>query len=165
MNFLFILNTFYPNVGGVENATLEICKRLQRKSHKVYVLTTDKSNFVTNNGKLLKHETLNGIKIYRIRKKFRFFGMPFKALYLTKRFQINYVYITDFWGSIALFLKKIFRIPFVYVLNGYNPLCPRGVLLHERICEGFGLLKCLQKCRKFSLRFLLTLNINQCEKF
>lgn len=161
MNFLFILNTFYPNIGGVENATLEICKRLKRESHNVYVLTTDVSNFFPNNEKLAFFEEVEGIQIFRVQFPLRFFSMPLKALLMAKKYQINYVYITDYWGVVALLLKRVFRIPFTYVLNGYNPLCPKGILVHEEICEGFGLIKCIKNCRQFSIRYILTLLITR----
>ena len=161
MNFLFILNTFYPNIGGVENATYEICKRLKERGHEIFVLTTTKVNVRPNNQDLPFFEKIDGIRIYRIRHALRFFDIPWKALYLARKYQIDYVYITDFWGGVALFLKKIFRIPFVYVLNGYNPICPRGTLFHEQACQGFEVWKCLEQCHKFSFRFLFTLIITR----
>ncbi len=156
MNFLFILNTFYPNIGGVENATLEICKRLKKRGHKVYVLTTAKSNYYPTNEKLAHFQELEELQIFRVRPSFRFIGMPLKALYLVKKFKIDYIYITDFWGFAALLLKKAFRIPFVYILNGYNPICPRGTLYHESLCQGFEIDKCFKRCRQFSFRFFLS---------
>jgi len=161
MNFLFILNTFYPNIGGVENATLEICKRLKKRGHKVYVLTTSKSNFYPNNEKLAPVEEIDGIQIFRVRSSLRTIGMPLKALYLATKFKIDYNYVTDFWGFTALFLKKTFRIPFVYILNGYNPICPRGTLNHEGLCRGFEFVKCFKQCRRFSLRFFCSLFITR----
>lgn len=157
MNFLFILNTFLPNVGGVENATFEICKILLKKSHKVYVLTTSKSNFHPQNAKLTRSEDMDGVQIFRVRYATRLLSIPLKTLYLAKKFRINYVYVTDFRGVTALFLKKLLRIPYVYVLNGYNPICPRGILFHTQPCLGFELAKCIRKCQNMSFRFLFTL--------
>ncbi|MFX1296120.1 MAG: glycosyltransferase family 4 protein, partial [Promethearchaeota archaeon] len=82
-------------------------------------------------------------------------------IYLAKKYQIDYIYITDFWGVIAFFLKKIFRIPYVYVLNGYNPICPRGILFHKRLCEGFGVMKCLKNCHVFSPKFFFSFIITR----
>jgi glycosyltransferase involved in cell wall biosynthesis len=161
MNFLFILNTFYPNIGGVENATFEICKRLKERSHNVYVLTTDKTNYSPHNEKLPFWEEINGIQIFRVRFGLRILGIPLKAIYLAKKFKINYIYITDFWGFSALLLKRMFRIPFVYVLNGFNPICPQGTLFSTELCRGFELVKCFKKCHQFSLRFLFTLFITR----
>jgi glycosyltransferase involved in cell wall biosynthesis len=155
MNFLFILPTFYPNIGGVETATLEICRQLQKKSHKVYVLTTNRSNYFPNNKRLKIFENYEGIPIYRTRSAIRYLGIPLKAFYLIKKFRINQLYITDFSGFISIFFKKIYRIPFTYVLNGYNPICPKGTLLRGEICQGFEVTKCLKYCHKFSLRFFL----------
>lgn len=161
MNFLFILNTFYPNIGGVENATFEICKRLKKRGHNVYVLTTTKTNFYPNNKKLTYSEKIDGIQIVRVQYFLRIIDIPLRALYLAKKFQIDYVFITDFWGFIAIFLKKMFRIPFVYVLNGYNPICPRGILFHTQICRGFEVIKCIKQCRQFSVRFIITVIITR----
>ncbi len=161
MNFLFILNTFYPNIGGVENATFEICKRLKERSHNVFVLTTDKSNYLPNNKQLVGYERKEKIDIYRVRFAFRLFALPLKALYLVKRYRIDYCYVTDFWGGIALILNKIYRIKFVYVLNGYNSICPSGLLYHDQLCQGFEVVKCLKKCHKFSVRFFLTFFITR----
>jgi glycosyltransferase involved in cell wall biosynthesis len=155
MNFLFILPTFYPNIGGVETATLEICRQLQKRSHKVYVLTINRSNFLPNNKRLKIFENYEGIPIYRTRSAIRYLGIPLKAFYLIRKFQINQLYITDFFGFIAFFFKKVYRIPFTYALNGYNPICPTGTLLRDEICQGFEVTKCLKYCHKFSLRFFL----------
>ncbi|HUX99286.1 MAG TPA: glycosyltransferase family 4 protein [Candidatus Deferrimicrobium sp.] len=161
MNFLFILNTFYPNIGGVENATFEICKRLRKRSHNVYVLTTTKSNFFPQQKELLDFEIIDEIQIFRVRYSLRMFGFPLGAIMLVKKLRINYIYITDFWGSIALFCKRVFRIPFVYILNGYNPICPTGMLFHDQLCNGFEIMKCIKNCHQFSLRFLLTLSFTR----
>ncbi len=161
MNFLFILNTFYPNIGGVETATFEICKKLRQRSHQIYVLTTNKSNFLPKAKPLAKYEKIDGIHIYRVRYAFRIFGVFLKAIFLAKKFKINFAYITDYWGGAALFLKRAYHIPFVYVLNGYNPICPTGTLYHHEKCHGFGVLKCLKNCRKLSVRFIISLLITR----
>ncbi|MDD1776906.1 MAG: glycosyltransferase family 4 protein [Candidatus Helarchaeota archaeon] len=155
MNFLFILPTFYPNIGGVETATLEICRQLQKRSHKVYVLTTNKSNYFPTNKRLNASENYKGIPIYRTRSAIRYLGIPLKAFFLIRKFRINQLYITDFSGFIAIFFKKVYRIPFTYALNGYNPICPKGTLLRSEKCQGFEVTKCLKYCHKFSLRFFL----------
>jgi len=156
MNFLFILTTFYPNIGGVETATLEICRQLKKRSHNVCVLTTNKSNYFPNNKRLKASENFEDIPIYRTRSAIRYLGIPLKAFYLIRKFRINQLYITDFLGFIAIFFKKVYRIPFAYVLNGYNPICPKGTLLRGEICQGFEVSRCLKYCHKISLRFFLT---------
>ncbi|MHA1130422.1 MAG: glycosyltransferase family 4 protein [Candidatus Helarchaeota archaeon] len=161
MNFLFILNTFYPNVGGVENATFEICRRLKEKGHNIYVLTTNRVNFKLSRKKLADHEKCDGIHIYRVPYSFRILGLFLKGVFLTRKLQINYICVTDYWGSIALFLKIAFRIPFVYILNGYNPICPTGLLHHQVKCQGFGVLRCLHHCHKLSIRFIISFLIAQ----
>ena len=161
MNFLFILNTFYPNIGGVESATLGICKELIKGSHNIYILTTNKTNFYPNKKKLALYENFDGIHIHRVRNALRVFLFPLKTLYLAKKYQIDYVIITDFLGFGALFLKRIYQIPFVYLLNGYNPICPTGILHHQQICQGFELIKCFKYCRKLSIRFIFSLIITR----
>ncbi|MHA1265786.1 MAG: glycosyltransferase family 4 protein [Candidatus Helarchaeota archaeon] len=165
MNFLFIVNTFYPNIGGVERATFDLCKQLVRQGHQVSVLTLKRSNFYSEGGEgkesLKNYEEIAGINIYRVSEGFRIYLMFLKALYLAIKRKINYIYVTDFWGIIALILKRIFHIPFVYVLNGYNPICPKGTLYHTRQCEGFAFQKCLKKCKQFSIRFLLAFLITK----
>lgn len=157
MNFLFILTTFYPNVGGVETASLEICKRLVAKAHQVHVITTNKANFSPNAQKLSRFEKKDGINIYRTPYIFRWAGLFLKTLLLIKKCRIDYLYVTDLWGAIALFMKKVFHIPFVYVLNGYNPICPSGLMDPAKECHGFRLVRCWRSCRKLSLRFLISI--------
>jgi len=161
MSFLFILNTFYPNIGGVEQATLEICKQLKKRLYNIYILTTNKSNYYPNNKHLRSFENFEGIPIYRVKYTFRFITIPLKAFYLIKKFKINRLYISDFLGFVAIFFKKLYHIPFVYVLNGYNPICPTGILFHTEICQGFEIIKCLKYCQKFSVRFILAFIITR----
>lgn len=66
MKILFFLEYYYPNVGGIEKLFKELAEALVVKGHEVMVLT---NKFDTS---LKSEETINGVKIKRLKLKNRF---------------------------------------------------------------------------------------------
>ncbi len=126
MKVLFILENFYPHIGGVETLFKSLAESLVHRGHEVTVLT---NNFT---GKLSKTDNINGVEIRRLpffnRYLFTFFavfpclkyarkadlihttsynaGVPafFAALLARKRVIITF---HEVWG------KLWFRLPFM----------------------------------------------------
>ena len=73
MRLLFILENYYPNIGGVETLFKSLCENLVKKGFTVTVLTNRFSD------DLLKEEVINGVQIIRL---------PFKNRYLFTFFSV-----------------------------------------------------------------------------
>ena len=61
MKIAQICPRYFPDIGGVETHVKEISERLVKAGHDVEVITTDPT------GKLKKRETINGVKVTRLR--------------------------------------------------------------------------------------------------
>ncbi len=81
MKILFVLENYYPHIGGVEIIFKNLCERLAKKGHEVIVLTHRLPN-------TKKEEIINDVKIVRVRCMdsrylFTFASIP-KAISLAK---------------------------------------------------------------------------------
>ncbi|MBC34702.1 MAG: hypothetical protein CL663_01475 [Bacteroidetes bacterium] len=85
MKVLFVLENYYPNIGGVEKLFKTLAESLPPKGYSVSVLTRKSEK------DLPEHEVINGVNIYRIktfnRLFFSLFSIP-KALKLAKEADI-----------------------------------------------------------------------------
>jgi glycosyltransferase involved in cell wall biosynthesis len=66
MNIVYVLELFYPNIGGVEKLFFDLANRNVEAGNKVKVITT------RFNKDLRKYENINGIEIIRLNLKNRF---------------------------------------------------------------------------------------------
>ena len=66
MNILFVVNHFYPYIGGAEKLFFELAVRLVEKGNQVSVVTTQHDN------QLPRSEKVKGISVFRIPCRNRF---------------------------------------------------------------------------------------------
>ncbi|MBI2611883.1 glycosyltransferase family 4 protein [Candidatus Gottesmanbacteria bacterium] len=64
MRILITIEYFYPHIGGVERAFLEISRLLTTRGHKVYILTTQENPSLKT--KFIIKEKINGIEVVRL---------------------------------------------------------------------------------------------------
>ncbi len=129
---------FFPIAkGGAEMFTLNLCKELQRRGHKIHILT--------RNLNLPKEESYKGIQIHRFRNLLPFhikimgFGQYLKSKYLRmlvalfdvtggllslwklqrrNNFHIIHASFIVPLGLIGLLIKKFFKIPLIITVHG-----------------------------------------------
>ncbi|MBI5389958.1 glycosyltransferase family 4 protein [Candidatus Woesearchaeota archaeon] len=94
MKILFVLENYYPHVGGVETLFKQLCEGLVDHGHTVTVLTHQLKG-------ALKKETIHGVRIIRVpcfgsRYLFTFFALP-AVLQLAREAEI--IHTTTFNGA------------------------------------------------------------------
>lgn len=114
MNILFVLENFYPHIGGVETLFKSLCEALAEEGHEVHVLTTRKK------AEHARNETLNGVHIHRVPYNNRYlftFLAAFPASRLAKKADI--IHTTSYNAAIPA--------KFASLLNGK----PSIITFHE----------------------------------
>ncbi|MCF8230126.1 MAG: glycosyltransferase family 4 protein [Bacteroidales bacterium] len=109
MRILFVLEYYYPHIGGVEKLFKMLCEELVENGHDVTVLTN------RYDSKLKKREVLKGVKIRRLsfynRYLFTFFSLPYAVYYAGKA---ELIHTTSYNAAVPAYLaarmrgKKIF---------------------------------------------------------
>ncbi|MBE9492503.1 MAG: glycosyltransferase family 4 protein, partial [Bacteroidetes bacterium] len=91
MKVLFVLELYYPNIGGIEKLFKSLAESLVKKGHEVTVVTT------RFNKQLQKQELLNGVKIHRLNIKNRFI-FSFLGFFFILRFakQADIIHTTSY---------------------------------------------------------------------
>ncbi len=101
MKILFVLEYYYPNIGGVEKLFKNLTENLVKDNHEVMVLT---NRF---NKKLKKKEIINGVKIRRLgfynRYFFTFFSLPWVIFYARK---FDLIHTTSYNAALPAFLAS-----------------------------------------------------------
>ena len=105
MKILFVLENYYPNIGGVETLFKNLVEHLVKEGHQVTVITTRPDDQAP------KKEIKGSLKIYRIpfpnRYFFTFFGI-FPILRHIRQYDI--VHTTSYNAGVpAFFAAKLFR--------------------------------------------------------
>lgn len=104
MQILFVLENYYPNVGGVETLFKGLIEQLAAKGHKIKLITTrlDKS--------LPKIEYLSNITIYRYTYFNRYFFTAFAPLPVIKHAKsADLIHTTSYNAAIPAILGAIIR--------------------------------------------------------
>jgi D-inositol-3-phosphate glycosyltransferase len=105
MKILFVLENYFPHIGGVEVLFRNLCEGLAEKGHRIDVVTHRLKG-------TKKHEIINGVNIHRVscfgsRYIFTFFSVP-KVLKLAKNADL--IHTTTFNGAFPAWLaSKILR--------------------------------------------------------
>ena len=127
MKILFILENYYPHIGGVEIIFQNLCEGLVKLGHNVQIITHQLKG-------TKKQETINGVKINRVsclrsRYLFTFLAIP-RSIKLAKKYDI--VHTTTFNGAFPAWLaskltkkKCLITIHEVW-LNKWNKLTEVG---------------------------------------
>ncbi len=104
MKILFVLEYYYPHMGGVEVLFKNLCEGLNKKGHEVTVLTTRLEETISN-------ENINGVKVIRIKTPkilrryfFTFLAIP-KAIKLGKF--VDLIQTTTYNGAFPAKLSSI----------------------------------------------------------
>jgi D-inositol-3-phosphate glycosyltransferase len=101
MKILFILENYYPHIGGVEIIFQNLCEGLAKLGHDVRIITHRLKN-------TKKYEVLNGVKINRIsclksRYLFTFFAIP-SSIKFAKKYDM--IHTTTFNGAFPAWLAS-----------------------------------------------------------
>jgi len=102
---LFILENYYPNIGGVETLFKNLAEKLKEEGHEIFVLT---HKFKKD---LPSFEVINGVEIKRLpftnRFSFSFLAVPW-VLYYGRRF--HYFHTTSYNAAVPAFIAaKLLR--------------------------------------------------------
>ncbi len=115
MKILFVLENFYPKIGGVETLFFNLAKQLANNGHSITVLT---SGLVKDN---ITEETIEGIRIVRTKWSSRYaftFLSVFKATRLAKSADI--IHTTSYNAAIpARFASWITSKPCIITFHEY----------------------------------------------
>ncbi len=104
MRLLFVLENYYPNIGGVETLFQNLMEALAKKGHNVQLVTHRLKG-------TKKYEVLKGVKIHRIecfqnRYMFSFLAIP-KTLSLAERADI--IHTTTYNGALPAIIAAMTR--------------------------------------------------------
>ncbi len=110
MRILFILEYYYPHIGGVEKLFKILCEELVINGHEVTVLTNRyKSD-------LQKRETINGVTVRRLnfynRYLFTFLSLPYALNYAGK---CEIVHTTSFNAALPAYFAARLRRKKIYI--------------------------------------------------
>jgi len=117
MKILHVVNSFYPNVGGIENAVKQHCEELIKKGHSCEVVCFNK--VPNKDAKLPKEGEIDGIKIHRI----PFFSMKYyhfaPAVFgIVKNYDIVHVHGIGFFSDFLIVTKLLHKKPVVVSTYG-----------------------------------------------
>lgn len=110
MKIGFLINYFYPFLGGAESNCFYLARELVKKGHEVHVFTTNQKG----KQKLKKEETIKGIKVHRSKVWFRYrYYFTFAPGLLSNVFKYNleilHVHSFGFlYHDFIVLLKKLF---------------------------------------------------------
>ena len=102
MKILFILENYYPNIGGVETLFKSLAEQLVKNNHKITILTNQFDS------SLSKNENMDGVQITRVpfknRYLFTFFAW-FKAFKLARHHDL--IHTTSYNAGIPAFISGL----------------------------------------------------------
>ena len=156
MKILFLLNSFYPSIGGVEKTIEDYCKELINLGNSISILTLKRGQISKINlSEISDFEVYDGITIYRTKAGFLGFKLLYKLFTLCLNQKFDVVHTTDFWGFYSIFLKYIFKFKLLHQLHGYQEICPTGLLLFGKTCLNKTAKKCYSNCLVKPHRYLI----------
>jgi len=104
MQILFVLENYYPNVGGVETLFKGLIEQLATKGHKIKLITTRLDKSLPNT------EYLNNITIYRYTYFNRYFFTIFALLPVLKHAKsVDLIHTTSYNAAIPAILGALIR--------------------------------------------------------
>jgi glycosyltransferase involved in cell wall biosynthesis len=156
LKILFLLNSFYPSIGGVEKTIEDYCKELINLGNSISILTLKRGQISQINlSKLPNFEVYDGITIYRTKAGFLGFKLLYKLFALCINHKFDVVHSTDFWGFYSILLKYIFKYKLIHQLHGYQEICPTGLLLFGKKCLTKTARICYSNCMIKPHRYLI----------
>ncbi len=101
MNIVYVLELFYPNIGGVEKLFFNLARKNAEAGNKVKVITTRYSN------QLSRHEYISGIEIIRLDLKNRFLFTFFSYRAISKHIrEADIVHTTSFNAALPAYIAS-----------------------------------------------------------
>ena len=105
MRILFVLENYFPHIGGVEMVFKNLCEGLSKKGHKVIVVT-----HLMKGAKI--YERMNGVDVHRVRcfqsrYIFTFFSIPAVLRFAEES---DIVHTTTFNGAFPAWLGAKIRV-------------------------------------------------------
>jgi len=154
LKILFILNSFYPSIGGVEKVTENYCNELIKMGHEIYLISFRRGQISSMNlNTTPDFEVYNGINLYRVSDRFYGIFMFFKMIKIYKKVKFDLIQFSDFWGVFAIFFKLKYNIPIVHHLHGYQEICPTGLYLCGN-SHKYSIKQCHSYCSQGLLKIL-----------
>ena len=103
MKILFVLEYYYPHVGGIEKLFKDIAEAMVQENHEVLVITNKYNN------ELPKNETINGVRIKRLNLKNRFL-FTFLSLPLVLKYakDFDFIHTTSYNAALPASLAGLF---------------------------------------------------------
>lgn len=117
MRILHVCNHFYPCIGGIERYVEDLCKNLIKLGHESDVVCLDTCAYTHE--KLLKQETYDGIKIFRIPYiSFKIYKPSPGVLSFLKNYDIVHVHSLGFFSDFLALTKCMHKKPLVISTHG-----------------------------------------------
>jgi glycosyltransferase involved in cell wall biosynthesis len=102
VNILFVLEHYYPYIGGVENLFTLLAETLTKQGHKVTVVTTKHSKELCN------FENINGVSVVRLNLKNRFLFTFFGFWGIIKyAWHCDFIHTTSYNAAFPAFLTGL----------------------------------------------------------
>ncbi len=104
MNILFILEYYFPNVGGAEIVFKNLAERLVRKGHSVSIVTCKLPGTE-------RYEEINGVKVYRVKVPQKGDRYWFTLLSLLRAFKVakkcDIIHTTTYTGAVPSYITSM----------------------------------------------------------
>lgn len=102
MKLLFIIDFFYPHVGGVPTLFLNLTKEMVRRGHDVTVLTT-------HSDKTKNHEVHDGIKIHRLGRNRKEFLSKSVSYVLKSKEKYDLIHTSTYSAMIPAYILSVMK--------------------------------------------------------
>lgn len=102
MKILYVLDFFYPHVGGVPTLFYNLAKEMSKRGHSVTVITAHADGTKS-------FEKMDGIKVYRVGKKREHFMTNSLFKLLSKNERYDLIHTSTYSAMIPSFFFSIFR--------------------------------------------------------
>ena len=102
MKILYVLDFFYPHVGGVPTMFKNIAENMVDMGHKVTIVTSHADNTQS-------YQKLNGIKIYRIGKNRESFMLGATMFLLKNKQKFDVIHTSTYSAMVPSFMANLFK--------------------------------------------------------
>lgn len=132
MKIVFLCRLFAPHIGGVEKHVMKISTLLQKRGHKISIITEQYQS------SLPLHETVDGVEVYRIQKngddwfqKFHIWKEMFRLRSVLQSADVVHCHDVFFWYLPLRFLYP--KKPVYTTFHGYEsyPIKKKAILVRK----------------------------------
>src|SRR3989344_5423437 len=138
MKIGFLIEYFYPFLGGAENNCFYLAKELA-KNHEVHVFTSDRKN-----DRIIqkKEEIIANIHVHRSKTLFRFrYYFAFYPSLVTNllKYNLNIIHVHSIgfvWHDLCILIKKIFSPKTKFIITPHGPfMALKNLPLWQRLIK------------------------------